>query len=285
MRSRTTVVLALHLAASPLAAQVAGQAATTWKITTSRSEMTDQPSVLLELQAVSPPPNVLDLPALIVRCHENTLNVYVATGSVLHSFLEDRTSVRVRWGDDAPQEAVWERSSDYTAAFAPQPRAFLQRLVGTPDFRIEVQPEGETPRVIKFDARGLERHMPTVNAACPEPQPPSMASADSAARARPDFFFMESEVDEKPAILSAPALSYPDLMRQAGIQGRVVIQAVIDPKGRAELSSISVIESPNPGLDNAALNFVRRARFRPGRVHGLAVRVLMNVPVDFKINR
>src|SRR2546422_4057774 len=31
--------------------------------------------------------------------------------------------------------------------------------------------------------------------------------------------FMEAVVDEKPAVLSAPQLVFPDLLRQAGIQG------------------------------------------------------------------
>src|SRR6266550_3339781 len=33
--------------------------------------------------------------------------------------------------------------------------------------------------------------------------------------------FMESVVEERPEVLSGPALNYPDLLRQAGVQGRV----------------------------------------------------------------
>jgi TonB family protein len=74
------------------------------------------------------------------------------------------------------------------------------------------------------------------------------------------------------------------LLRQAGIQGRVVVQAIIDTTGRAEPSSVKVIQSPNPGFDLAAKTAVLKALFRPARVHGRAVRVLVNIPYDFKLS-
>lgn len=100
-----------------------------------------------------------------------------------------------------------------------------------------------------------------------------------------DQVFMESVVEERPEVLSGPALQYPDLLRQAGVQGRVIVQAIIDTSGRAEPPSVKVIQSPNPGFDQAAKTYVLRALFRPARVHGRAVRVLINLPIDFKIKR
>ena len=63
------------------------------------------------------------------------------------------------------------------------------------------------------------------------------------------------------------------------------LQAIIDTSGRAEPQSVKVIQSPNPGFDQSAKNYVLRALFRPARVHGRAVRVLINLPIDFKIKR
>src|SRR5437773_2829503 len=100
-----------------------------------------------------------------------------------------------------------------------------------------------------------------------------------------DQVFMESVVEERPEVLSGPALNYPDLLRQAGVQGRVLVQAIIDTSGRAEPPSVKIIQSPNPGFDQSAKNYVLRALFRPARVHGRAVRVLVNLPIDFKISR
>ena len=100
-----------------------------------------------------------------------------------------------------------------------------------------------------------------------------------------DQVYMESVVEERPEVLSGPQLQYPDLLRQAAIQGRVLVQAIIDTTGRAEPPSVKVIQSPNPGFDQSAKNYVLRALFRPARVHGRAVRVLINLPIDFKIKR
>ena len=97
--------------------------------------------------------------------------------------------------------------------------------------------------------------------------------------------YAEAVVEEKPEPLSGPPLAYPELLRQAGIQGRVVVQAVIDTMGRAEPSTVKIIQSPNPGFDQPAKNYMLRVLFRPARVHGRAVRVLVNLPIDFKIKR
>jgi TonB family protein len=85
----------------------------------------------------------------------------------------------------------------------------------------------------------------------------------------------DSMVDERLVFVSAPPLQYPSLLRQAGIQGRVMVRAIIDSTGRAEPASVQVIESPHPGFDQAARNLVLQARFRPGRLRGRAIRVLV----------
>jgi TonB family protein len=94
--------------------------------------------------------------------------------------------------------------------------------------------------------------------------------------------FMEAIVEEKPAVLSGPTLQFPELLRQAGIEGRVLVQAIVDTLGRAEPNSVKVLQSPNPGFDQSATNYVLKALFRPARVHGRAVRVLIQIPVDFQ---
>jgi protein TonB len=97
--------------------------------------------------------------------------------------------------------------------------------------------------------------------------------------------FTESVVDEKPEILSGPQLPYPDGLRQAGVQGRVVVQLILDTLGRAEPASVKVIQTPDAGFDLGAMDYVLHAVFRPARIHGRAVRVLLNIPIDFKIKR
>ena len=92
-------------------------------------------------------------------------------------------------------------------------------------------------------------------------------------------------VQEKPELLSHPPPAYPPLLQQAGIEGRVMVQAIVDTTGRIEPNSVRVVESANPGFDQPAKVAVLKSLFRPGRVYGRAVRVLVAIPIDFKIQR
>jgi TonB family protein len=85
-----------------------------------------------------------------------------------------------------------------------------------------------------------------------------------------------------PELRSGPRLQYPELLRRAGIEGRVIVQATIDTTGRAEPASVKVIERAHAGFNESAASWVRQALFRPARVNGQAVRALMNIPIEFK---
>jgi hypothetical protein len=72
----------------------------------------------------------------------------------------------VQLGTRAQEQTRWNRSTDSTSAFAPDARTFLTRLRSTPELRLEIHPSHGSSQVIRFNARGLERHMPQVDAAC-----------------------------------------------------------------------------------------------------------------------
>lgn len=92
-------------------------------------------------------------------------------------------------------------------------------------------------------------------------------------------------VEEPPVMLAHPAINYPEVLRQAGIEGRVLVEAVLDTLGRAEPLSLRVTASPHQLFDREALSVVAGSRFRPGRSDGRAVRVRIQVPVTFSIRR
>ena len=89
-------------------------------------------------------------------------------------------------------------------------------------------------------------------------------------------------VEEPPALLAGPPPAYPERLRAVGIEGRVVLEVVIDTLGRAE-GAARVVESSNQGFEAAALAYVQGALFRPGRVRGRAVRVLIRLPIGFSL--
>ena len=99
----------------------------------------------------------------------------------------------------------------------------------------------------------------------------------------PGRVYDDSVVEQAPELLSAPPPRYPELLRQARVDGTVVIEAVVDTLGRVQPASVRVVSSPHPGLSASAEASVAGALFRPGRVGGRAVRVLVRVPVRFSI--
>jgi len=93
----------------------------------------------------------------------------------------------------------------------------------------------------------------------------------------------EAEVQERPHLASGPALTYPAPLLLSRISGRVIIEAVIDTTGRVEDGTVRVIESSDARFNPAAKDYVRAARFTPGRIAGRAVRVRFAMPVEFKL--
>ena len=72
---------------------------------------------------------------------------------------------------------------------------------------------------------------------------------------------------------------YPPLARQAGVQGEVILQAVIGKDGRIE--NLRVV-SGNPMLVKAARDAVIQWRYRPYLLDGEPVEVETQITVNFK---
>lgn len=92
-------------------------------------------------------------------------------------------------------------------------------------------------------------------------------------------------VEQQPELLSSPPPHYPEMLRLAHVEGVVIVQGVVDTVGHIERNTLKVISSPHPALSASALECLSGAVFRPGRVEGRAVRVLVQVPVRFTITR
>jgi len=89
--------------------------------------------------------------------------------------------------------------------------------------------------------------------------------------------------EEHAEILTGPLPVYPDLLRQAGVQGRVVLEAVVDTTGRVLSQSISVVSATNPGFIAPARQALLATLFRPAMVGGTAVRMRVRIPYEFAI--
>lgn len=90
-------------------------------------------------------------------------------------------------------------------------------------------------------------------------------------------------VDELPQVLSAPQPLYPEPMRLAAIEGTVILAGVVNTAGRVEPGSIRLVEGVHPMLEWAAARAFAGMEFRPGRVQGSPVRVLVQMPIVFSL--
>jgi len=90
------------------------------------------------------------------------------------------------------------------------------------------------------------------------------------------------DVDSGPVRVSAPSLVYPPLLRDGGIEGAVTVEAVIDTTGHVERGRLRVVATTNSGFNENAVTNVRGTVFRPARVGGRPVRVLIQVPIYFR---
>jgi protein TonB len=89
-----------------------------------------------------------------------------------------------------------------------------------------------------------------------------------------------NQVAHPPVLVSRVDPDYPEIARLREIEGRVVLEAVVDHEGRIE-PEVKVLQSVAV-LDNAAIAALKQWRFTSGRdENGQAVRVILEVPIRF----
>ena len=77
-------------------------------------------------------------------------------------------------------------------------------------------------------------------------------------------------------------LTYPAVAAENGIQGRVIVNFVVEKDG--SISNVQVVRSVDPALDREAVNVVKRMpKWNPGMNNGQPARVKFTLPVTFKL--
>ena len=88
--------------------------------------------------------------------------------------------------------------------------------------------------------------------------------------------------DDPPVAMTPIRPVYPEIAQEAGIEGVIVVQAFIDEKGRVK-ETLILKGVPNTGLDEAAMDAIRKTRFRPAKQRERAVGVWISIPVNFRL--
>ena len=77
-------------------------------------------------------------------------------------------------------------------------------------------------------------------------------------------------------------INYPPMAAENNVQGRVVVQFVVDKTGR--VGEVKVVRSVDKDLDREAVRVCKSLpKFTPGRQNGQAVSVWYTLPVTFKL--
>lgn len=77
-------------------------------------------------------------------------------------------------------------------------------------------------------------------------------------------------------------LRYPEMAAQNNIQGRVILQFVVEKDG--SVGEVRVVRKVDTDLDKEAVRMVKSMpKFIPGRMNGQSVRVWFTLPVNFKL--
>ncbi len=95
--------------------------------------------------------------------------------------------------------------------------------------------------------------------------------------------YLQVEVDDPPRMISSGPQRFPPAMQAAGIQGRVVLEFVVDTSGHAEPNSFKVLSSSHKAFEEPAKEMILKSVFKPGRVRGQAVRTRVQQIINFSI--
>jgi periplasmic protein TonB len=92
-------------------------------------------------------------------------------------------------------------------------------------------------------------------------------------------------VDRGAALLAPPRPRYPEQLRAAGVTGRVIVRLVVDTLGRVEMGSVVIRESSHDFFTQSVRAILPALRFIAAEAGGRKVRMLVDLPFEFRLNQ
>ena len=77
------------------------------------------------------------------------------------------------------------------------------------------------------------------------------------------------------------SVEYPEFAKKAGIEGRVIVQFVVNEQGN--VVNPKVVRGVHKLLNEEAVKAVKAQKFKPGKQRGKPVKVQMSLPVTFRL--
>lgn len=94
--------------------------------------------------------------------------------------------------------------------------------------------------------------------------------------------FVSVEVEPAPIVNIQTLVEYPEVAKRAGLEGKVIVSALIDKDGR--VIKVEIDKSDYPVFEEAARKAMMKARFTPARQNGEPVKLWYTLPIVFKLS-
>lgn len=113
--------------------------------------------------------------------------------------------------------------------------------------------------------------------------PPPPKEDKKVVEEEPVYFVAVEEMPEPIGGISEiqKKIIYPEIAKRAGVEGKVYVLAFVDETGT--VTDAKIIKGIGAGCDEAALDAVKKTKFKPGKQRGKAVKVQVSIPVVFKL--
>lgn len=213
--------------------------------------------------------------------------VYAAGGETVENDTSQADTLVIWRADDTPPPPP------PPALQQPTPPAQAQ-----PDEQVQAPPQGNQEELQQPDKvpTGIDQEAPDVKpvdltqhtgvgspgeiAGPPagEVKPPA-GTGDTGTGAYPMELVEERPVLERTGLARILERNYPSILRDSRVNGRVIIELVVDEDGVPVPGSARVIEASHPAFGEATLRVVDRFRFRPAKINRTPVPVVVTIPI------
>ena len=203
------------------------------------------------------------------------------------SLIETKKQAKVEKKTEAPKVEQVQKVEKVKSSIAFTPPVIKKDSEVKPEEEMKTQDElKETKTAIgAFDVKGNDESGGTVLKAVEEiatPEPPKQEAEQN------KVFDVVEQQPQYPGGMGAlnhwlgSNIKYPVMAAENGIEGRVVVQFVVERDG--SVSGVHVVRGVDPSLDKEATRVVSAMpKWIPGKQNGSAVRVKYTVPVTFRL--
>ena len=88
--------------------------------------------------------------------------------------------------------------------------------------------------------------------------------------------------DEPPKLIKIVKPKYPEVAREDGVEGRVILSIVVDKKGKVTKAEV-ILSEPSSVFNEVALEAVRQYEFEPAKKDGKPIKIMMGHSIIFTL--